>query len=133
MTLVRSARAETASVLLTTIDHWQAYVAEAPQVRLDCWRFAVADDGRVVVRGKPLPPLAGERWVEYDGIAVQAGWHWSPPVEGAIVRCVFGLEPGELALWQTDETWERIRAADFLPASRAAARASAEGFQHGAD
>ncbi len=133
MVLVRSAHPETASVLLTTIDRWEAYAVRAPQLRLDCWQFAMADDGGVVVRGEPLPPLPGQRWVDREGIAVPAGWCWSPPVEAVIVRAVFGLEPGDFALWQTDGTWQRIRAADFTPASRAAARASAEGLRHAAD
>ncbi len=130
MLLVRSLHPETASVLLTSMDCWAAYAIQAPQVRLDRWRFAVAKDGRVIVRGDPLPPLPGERWVDREGIAVPAGWRWSPPVEAAILRAAFGLEPGDLALWQTDETWQRIHAADFTPASRAAARATAEGFRH---
>jgi hypothetical protein len=130
MTLVPSAHPETASVLLTTMDRWGAYSAEAPQLRLDCWKFAVADDGRVIVRGEPLPPLPGQRCVESEGIAVPAGWQWSPPLEGAIVRAVFRLEPGDFALWNTDGTWQRIRAADFMPASRSAVRASAKGLHH---
>ncbi|MGA2258797.1 MAG: hypothetical protein ABSG53_29370 [Thermoguttaceae bacterium] len=132
MVLVRSAHSETTSVLLTTIDRWEAYAVQAPQLRLDCWHFAVADDGRVVVRGAPLPPLPGQRWVDREGIAVPAGWRWSPPVDAAIVRAAFGLEPSDFVLWQTDGTWQRIRAADFVPASRAAVRASAEGFRYAA-
>jgi hypothetical protein len=127
MALVRSAHPEAASVLLTDIDRWAAYASEAPQVRLDCWRFAAADDGRVVVRGEPLPPLPGERWVDRDGIAVPAGWRWSPTVEATIVRAVFGLESGDLALWSIGGTWQRIRAADFAAASRAAVRAQGGG------
>ena len=92
----------------------------------------MASDGRVAVCGQPLPPLPGQRWVEREGIAVPAGWHWSPPVEATVVRAVFGLQAGDFALWQTDGTWQRIRAADFLPAGRAAVRASAEGLRNGA-
>jgi hypothetical protein len=130
MVLVRSSHSETASALLTTIDRWEAYAVQAPQLRLDCWYFAVADDGRAIVRGRPLPPLPGQRWVDREGIAIPAGWRWLPPVEAAIVRAVFGLEPSDFVLWQTDGTWQRIREADFVPASRAAVRASAEGFRH---
>ena len=130
LTLVRSARPAVASVLLTHIDRWAAYAITAPRVRLDRWQFAATADGRVIVRGTPLPPLPGERWVECEGIATPAGWRWSPAVEAAIVRAVFGLQPGDLALWQTDGTWQRVRAADFTAASRAAVRATAEGLQH---
>jgi hypothetical protein len=132
MILVRSTRPENASVLLTTIDCWATYAVEAPQVRLKRWRFAVADDGRVIIWGQPLPPLCGERWVDHNGVAVPAGWCWSPPVEASIVGAVFGLQPGDLALWQTDGTWQRISAADFVPAGRSAVRASMEGFRHAA-
>jgi hypothetical protein len=130
MVLLRSPHPETASVLLTNVDCWAAYAIQAPQVRLDRWQFAVAKDGRVIVCGNPLPPLPGERWVDREGIAVPAGWRWSPPVEATIVRAVFALEPGDFALWQTDGNWQRIRAADFTPASRSAVRATVEGFRH---
>jgi hypothetical protein len=132
LVLVRSTRPAAASVLLTTLDCWEGCAVQAPQVRLDRWRFAAASDGRVAVCGQPLPSLPGQRWVEREGIAVPAGWHWSPPVEATVVRAVFGLQAGDLALWQADGTWQRIRAADFLPAGRAAVRASAEGLRHAA-
>ena len=77
-----------------------------------------------------MPPLPGQRWIDREGIAVPAGWHWLPPVEAAIVRAVFALAPGDFVLWQSDGTWQRIRAADFMPAGRSAVRASAEGFHH---
>jgi hypothetical protein len=126
MVLVRSAQLDVPSVLLTTIDRWNDYAIRAPQVRLDRWQFAADEGGRVVIRGQPLPPLAGQRWVEQDGIAVPAGWWWSPPVEATIVRLVLGLEADDFALWQLDGTWERIGAARFVRASRTAVRATAE-------
>ena len=97
---------------------------EAPQVRLDRWRFAVAADGRVAVHGQPLPPLPGRRWVEQEGIAVPAGWTWTPAVEAALLRQVFGLAEGDVALWDVDGAWERIAADEFVRATRAAVRAT---------
>jgi hypothetical protein len=124
--LVRALVPEEPAVLLAGIQAWAAYAAEAPQVRLDRWVFALASDGRVVVRGRPLPPLPGGRYVEHEGVAVPAGWAWSPPVGVAVLRELLGLAPGDLALWRADGAWERIVAAGFVRASRAAARASAE-------
>lgn len=118
------------SVLLTSMGHWKTCADDCPQVRLDRWRFAVARDGRVVVVGQPLPSLPGERLVEHEGIAVSAGYFWSPPVEPCIVRERFALEAGDLALWHADGTWERIAAGDFVRATRAAIRATAEGLVH---
>lgn len=130
LVLVRSTQSAPASVLTVSIDFWVAYATEAPQVRLDRLRFAVAEGGRTVIHGQPLPPLVGQRWVDHQGIVVPAGWHWSPPVDAEIVRQAIGLQSSDLALWQTDGSWERIRATEFVQASRAAVRASSEGFHH---
>ena len=122
--LVRSAIETEAAVLLTTAETWAAYAIEAPQVRLDRWRFALAADRRVAVHGRPLPPLPGSRWVEEQGIAVPAGWTWSPAVAATVVRGAFGLAAGDVALWHEDGSWEHIRADDFVKASRSAVRRS---------
>ena len=102
--LVRAGRAEEPAALLTTIDRWRAYAAAAPQVRLERWQFAAADDGRVLVRGRPLPPIPGQGLVESAGVLVPAGWTWSPAVEAEVVRSVWGLESDELLIWHTDGT-----------------------------
>jgi hypothetical protein len=127
--LVRSERMEEANVLLTQFALWAAYTVEAPHVRLDRWRFAVAADGRVAVHGRPLPPLPGQRWVEREGIAVHAGWTWTPAVEAALLRQVFGLAEGDMALWHVDGAWERIAAEEFVRATRAAVRETAKDLE----
>jgi hypothetical protein len=125
LALVRSDRMEDASLLLARFDLWAAYAVTAPQVRLDRWRFAVAADGRVAVHGRPLPPLPGQCWVEREGIAVPAGWTWTPAVEAALVRQVFALAAGDVALWHADGAWERIAGEQFVRATRAAVRETA--------
>jgi hypothetical protein len=126
-----------ASLLLSRFDLWAAYAIEAPQIRLNPWRFAVAADGRVAVHVQPqakrvanlssaLPPLPGRRWVEQDGVAIPAGWSWTPAVDAALLREVFGLAEGDVALWHADGTWERIAAEEFVRATRAAVRATAK-------
>jgi hypothetical protein len=120
--LVRSERVEESTLLLTEFDVWAAYAVEAPQVRLDLWRFALAADGRVAIHGQRLPPLPGQRWVEREGIAVPAGWTWTPAVDARLVRQIFGLSAGDVALWHEDGAWERIAADAFVRATRAAVR-----------
>ncbi len=134
--LLRSDVIDEASLLLTRFELWVAYAVGAPQVRLDRWRFAVAADGRVAVHVLPeskqvanrscaLPPLPGQRWVEREGIAVPAGWTWSPALEPGLLRQVFGLAEGDIALWHVDGAWEQISAGEFVRATRAAVRATA--------
>jgi hypothetical protein len=124
----RSAAATTEpTVLLTTRETFAAYVSTAPLVRLQRVRHAVADDGRVIVRGAPLPPLPGARFVEHAGIAVPVGRSWRPAVEPEVVRTVFGTGVRDLVLWAADDAPECVRAEDFVPTTRAAVRATVAG------
>lgn len=124
LTLVRTSAVEEPSILLTVLPEWHDYAASAPQVRLGCWQFAVSDDKRVVVRGRPLPSLRGERFVEHGGVAIPAGWSWSPAIDAADVARLLGLEPHDLALLHVDGSWERIPSDQFVRAARSAVRLS---------
>jgi len=123
--LVRSPCEEEAHVLVLEIKHWLDYCTRAPQVRLNCWQFALRADGRVVVRGLPMPPLPGERCTERDGVAVPVGWTFEPTIDAAVLQGRLVLEPGDLALFAADGSWEWLRAGDFVRATRSAVRASA--------
>jgi hypothetical protein len=123
--LVRTNCEERASVLVTTLPEWTAYAVTAPLIRLRPLRFAVAADGRALVRGTPLPPLAGRRYVEREGIAVPSGFTLEPALEAASIRALIEIAADALALFGEDGTWERIDADDFVRASRAGARATA--------
>jgi MoxR-vWA-beta-propeller ternary system domain bpX2 len=120
--LVPSSKFREAAVLLTTLDAWSAYAGTAPQIRLDRWSFALSDAGEVIVRGTPLPPIRGLAFVESEGIAVPAGWTWTPLVDAAVLRDLLGLEPGDLALLRPDGPWDRLPADVFVRATRSAVR-----------
>jgi hypothetical protein len=129
--LVRSPDVQEASVLMTNIRRWHQYGSQAPMLRLDRWLFAVAADGRVLVRGIPLPPLPGERLVVEGDIAVPAGWAWAPPVPAETLRELFGIQKHDLAILHTDGTWEHVLAGQFARATRSAIRATAREFGDG--
>ena len=72
--------------------------SRSPQVRLDRWRFALAAVGRVAIHGCPLPPLPGSlgrgaRHRRAGRLDVDAR------SLGHIVRDMFGLPAGDIALW----------------------------------
>jgi len=129
LTLVRDTQQREVSALLTNIRDWEEYALSAPQVRLAPLRFAMNGEGRVLIVGTPLPPLAGERFWEAKGIFIAAGWHWSPAVDATIVRRVLELTDDDVALWHADGRWELIRKQDFVVARPAAVRASAAGVR----
>ena len=127
LSLVRSRDVAEVELVLTTADAWRKYAASASQLRLNGWRFAVCADGRVLVHGAPAVPLPGQRYACDQGVAVPAGWAWDPPVEAAVVRELLGLAGEDLALFDTDGSWQSVPAAEFVKASRSAARAVAGG------
>ncbi|HUY90019.1 MAG TPA: hypothetical protein VMV10_14885 [Pirellulales bacterium] len=129
--LVRSSEPRPASWLLASLAEWSAYVETAPLVRLARWSFAADAAGRAAIRGAPLPPLRGTQYVEESGLAVPAGWHWSPAVEAAVVRAALRLEPGDCALWFADGAWQKIAAGDWVRATRSAVRLTLEEQRRG--
>lgn len=124
--LVRTGREAPAAVLVTTLAAWVEYATTAPQARLRPLRFAASADGRAVLWGTPVPPLPGRRFVERDGVAVPAGYAWSPAVDAGVLREVFGMRAGDLVLLDEAGGYEWVAAGDFARASRSGARATAD-------
>jgi hypothetical protein len=126
LSLVRSEQEYDASMLRTSLAGWTRYAASAPQVRLQRWKFAVSDDGSVLVQGTPLPPLPGQRYSVIDGIAAPVGWTWRPALNTAVIRQCLGLKRDDLALLTEEKTWEKLSDESFVAATRSAVRLTAE-------
>jgi hypothetical protein len=128
--LVRSAEEREARVLVCDLESWVECASAAPDVRLEGLEFAVAEDGRVLVRvvreNAPLPSLPGDRYVEAAGVAWPCGTTWDAPAAGEILRELLDLEEGDVALFSEGGRCEIVRAEDFVRASRSAARLSLE-------
>lgn len=124
--VVRSAATAEANVLLLPLAAWADWVLQAPEVRLRPLDFAADRQGRTVVRGTPLPSLAGERWVERSGVAVPCGYEWVPALEAPALRAWLRLESGDLALLGRDGAVDVVPAASFVRARRTAVRATVE-------
>ena len=117
-------------LLLTDLDQWVAFAASAAQVRLECLQFAADANGRVLVRGKPLPPLPGQRYVVHAGVAVPAGFEWQPAVSVEVLQRRWGIAGHDLVLWHEDNTFTRLHADQFVDASHSAIRATAEALAY---
>jgi hypothetical protein len=124
--LVRSFDERAPDLLLVSLNTWLAFAEVASEVRLQRLSFAANDRGEVLVRGQPLPPLPGERYVLLENIAVPAGYRWEPAVAAGVVAHCFGVPASSIALWRDDGTVEQISAEQFIPATRSAARSTAE-------
>lgn len=114
------------ALLETTLAQLMEYAATAPLWRIERWTLAATQDGSVIVRGTPLPPLPGTQWVLDQGIATPAGLTWSPPVDADVVQQMLGLADGEISLLRADGTCDRIAADHWVRASRSAIRGTLE-------
>ena len=122
--LVRGGAPAEPSILVTDAATWQDYAVVAPQWRLERLAFAMSAEHHVVIRGQPLPPLSGERYVERSGVAIPVGWSWSPAIDACLVARVLGIEADVLALVHQDAAHDLIRNEDFVATTRSSVRAS---------
>jgi MoxR-vWA-beta-propeller ternary system domain bpX2 len=110
-------------LLLTPIETFRAFLSDAPSHRLRPLRFAVNGTGEALVRGRPLPSIPGARYLSRGGVAVPAGWMWTPAVGLSVVRSWLGLAPSTLAIWRVDGTVGEVAESLFAPATRRARHA----------
>lgn len=135
--LVRDDEVRQPNLLLTSFDAWSEYAVRAPALRLSRWSFAADDRGQALVRGTPLPPIAGRQFVEAEGLAVEAGWTWSPLVDAAVLRQKLSAAPADLVvlLHASSELQvpgglvhsEVVPGSSFVRATRSAARLTMQG------
>jgi len=129
--LVRSGQEEPAVALLTTLDHWVEYAANAALARLARLRFAAAEHGQVLILGVPLPAIPGRRYAAKEGILVPCGFTWTPAVDAKVLCQLFDLKPDDLVVLAEDNTHQVIGGEQFVPASRNAVRTTARELDHG--
>ena len=71
-----------------------------------------------------MPSIAGVRFVETHGVAIEAGYRCQPPIDAAIARTVLDLAEGDLGLLHGDGRFDHIAAEHFVQATRSAVRLS---------
>ena len=126
--LVPSHAGGRSTALLLDLAVWRDWALAAPAARLERLVFAAAGDGRVLVRGTPPPAAPGRHLVEADGVAIPAGLRCEPTVSAFVIRSVCGAGEGDTVLW--DETGAQVLGRElFVPATRAAVRASARALE----
>jgi len=119
--LVRSGREQEASVIVTSLAELESFSHTSAQVRMDRLQFAAATDGQVIIRGTPLPPVAGRRYVLHEGnVAVPAGYGWAPDVSAKVLKKLFNVSSAALVIWNEDGTLTALPEEQFIPVTRRA-------------
>lgn len=122
LSIVRSDSPVEANMLKVAWKVWRDYAISAPVIRLNQWAFAVSDQGEALIRGRPVAPLPGIRYVEQSGIAIPVGWRLEPPIAEASLHRAMSLEPGTIAMISEAGTMEGILESAFVRATRSAVR-----------
>ncbi|QGQ22415.1 hypothetical protein F1728_06890 [Gimesia benthica] len=128
--LVRSQQNLKANVLLTTLVNLKKLVDCDSQIRLKPLQYAVDSQQRTIIRGAPLPSIEGSFFCEQKGIAVAAGWVWSPQVDVDVLHSLFKLNPGDVVLLHADQSREFIGADQFTPLTRSSVRLTLQRFDN---
>jgi len=118
-----------ADLLVTAAPAFRRWALSAPEVRLRPIAFALSEDpggpgARALVVGRPLPPLAGDRYAFTGPLAVPLGAVLDPPLDAEAAAALLSLAPGEIALMDREGVATRIPQGALARCSRSAVRAS---------
>lgn len=127
--LVRNGDERAAELLLTSIQEFASFAANAAAIRLDPLRFAMNSRGEVLIQGTPLPPIRGARFALHGRIGVPIGFHWSPAVSASALEQKLQLGPEVLAVWNEDGAITRLGVEQFVACTRSAVRATLEAWK----
>lgn len=126
--IIRSNQTQPANVVVTSLVQLSEFINHCAQIRLASLRYAVDSQQRTVIWGNPLPPIEGTHFCELKGVAVQAGWTWTPAVDVEVLQHLFQLSNGDLVLLHSNQTREIIQADQFVRLTRSSVRLSLEQF-----
>ena len=107
------------NLLILNDDDFKKWVCDAPEVRLRPLRFCRTSRNSTMVWGSPLPPLSGERWNEFCGMAVPAGKIWHPTLPADSLCQIIRSPKGSVTLLHESGTMEVIHEECWLPVTRA--------------
>lgn len=130
--LVRSEVPRSEQALLTNWPEFRTWGMTVSGIRLKPLRFAVSGQS-VLVTGRPLPSLRGDRFWNAGQVFLPLGFHWTPAVDENTLNAVIlrtssrrtessGDNAGErmFYLWNKEHSQiDAIRQTDFVPATRA--------------
>ena len=129
VTLVKGGREQPAAALLLPLATLREWTEAAPRVRLEPLLFVVSESGRAIVRGAPLPPVAGQPLWETTRVLLPTGATVDPPLPRSELRPALApTAPDDAWILFDDGGVGIIPEAAWTGLSRGAVRATVEGM-----
>lgn len=122
LNIIPSEKERETTAVMTTGAAWLAYVTYAPEARLRRLHFAVSNANAVLVFGTPLPPIDGETYWLRDNIFMPSGFDFALPMVSELIFLKENLENQAFLLFNTEGSYHRLEASDFMPVSRSAVK-----------
>jgi hypothetical protein len=113
------------SILECNFAEFSQWAITSSEARLGALAFACNESGRTIVRGNPLPPVAGTRWIEYDHVAVRVGHSWQPPVSVQTLNQALETSSNAIHFLEADGRVRVLSHSVFVMAMRSSVRLTA--------
>ena len=120
--LIRTEEPKDTPFMLLSWKIWRHYALQASNIRLQALSFAVSAQERVIVMGKPLPPLPGQLFWQNQQILLPAGWNFEHTLLAEVLSINYLNGKEEWLLIRSEQEWETIKKKNFIQASRSAVR-----------
>ena len=123
LTLQRTGKETQPNLLITgrsSMRAWAEYASGRKLAVLSVAIDRVAE--RVAVRGVPLPPLPGARYVVEGRVGLPAGHGFALPISNREVADMLDVDRSSVALFHTDGSWSLLPDDVFVAATRGTLR-----------
>ncbi|MDB6070414.1 MAG: hypothetical protein JWL81_1585 [Verrucomicrobiales bacterium] len=130
--LVRSSSLKEPAALLAPLSVLLGWAENAPRPRLRSLVFAAAPDGRVFVRGTPLPPVPGTAFYFQSNLALPCGWDFAPPLRADWVAQSLAVPVHSTVLLTPENGAVEISQESFVPLTLAALRRTRDNLKSAA-
>ncbi len=139
--LCRSGQIQDAAAIITSWENFLEWGLATSELRLKSLRFAVAGQ-KVLVIGRPIPPLPGRRFWEAGRLYVPLGYSWQPAIDETSLNQSLSLlfaqshpenqhakAENVVFIWnEGSEQIEPVQLDDLRPVSRSTLRQTAIGL-----
>ncbi|AYB32192.1 hypothetical protein [Chryseolinea soli] len=117
----RETEAETAAMLVT-LDVLEHYLQTAPAVRLQKIRWAILDNTKALLLGKPLLPIPGETFWQRKDFLIPTGQDLELFLLADTLQKKINPGRDRWVLWSKDSSYVSILKESLMPLSRSAYR-----------